>query len=448
MTAVLFDDSLDALVAAVVESLGEEAVSAGVALRDATGMLSFVCADPAGSDERRIAATDILNRQLGAYARPDRVLVFAEDPGAKHLLSDPDQLIVKAGNRFCRIIDRRIVGSGWLAEPAKTVSMPLRIVFASLKGGVGRSTALTVVASDLAARGRNVLVIDLDLEAPGLGALLLPDDRMPRFGVLDYLVENGIGGISDAALSDFIGTSPLTRSGGGRVDVAPVLGLRSAECFENILPKLARAMTEDVNDEGVVTPVGEQISVMIDRLSTRESYDAILIDSRAGLAEIAAPAVLGLGALVLLFGTAQQQTIVGYRALFSGLKLLAMRAVQRGDSADWRLLFKPVYAKSSLDSRVGARHAAELYELFADNLYDPASPDDVEEGQWNFLADDPEAPHAPLTIPFDPRFVDFDPLRNRDHLAKAFYEQTFRPFLDGLDLALNGLTQDPERTIP
>jgi len=448
MMAILFDDSLDALVAAVVESLGERALSSGLALRDATGMLSFVCADLAPADDRRIEATEILKKRLGAYARPDQVLSFADDPGAKHLLSDPDLLIIKVGDRFCKLVDRRIVGSGWLAEPAKTVSVPLRIVFASLKGGVGRSTALAVVASDLAERGRNILVIDLDLEAPGLGALLLPDDRMPRFGVLDYLVENGIGGISNAALSDFIGTSPLTTSGGGRVDVAPVIGLRSAECFENILPKLARAMTEDVNDEGEVTPVGAQISDMIDRLSARESYDAILIDSRAGLAEIAAPAVLGLGALVLLFGTAQQQTIVGYRALFSGLKLLAMRAVERGDSADWRLMFKPVYAKASLDSRIGARHAAELYELFADNLYDPASPDDVAEGQWNFLADDPEAPHTPLTIPFDPRFVDFDPLRNRDHLAKAFYEQTFRPFLDGLDLAMNDLTQDPERTIP
>jgi hypothetical protein len=447
MTAVLFDDSLDALVAAVVEALGEDALSTGLALRDATGMLSFVCADSAPLDERRIKMTEILKERLGAYARPDRVLLFADDPGAMHLLSDPDRLIIKVDHRFCWLIDRRIVGSGWLAEPAKTVSSPLRIVFASLKGGVGRSTALAVVASDLAARGRNVLVIDLDLEAPGLGELLLPADRMPRFGVLDYLVENGIGGISDSALNDFIGTSPLTTSGGGRVDVVPVLGVRSAECFENILPKLARAMTEDVNDEGVIAPVSEQISVMIDRMSTRESYDAILIDSRAGLAEIAAPAVLGLGAVVLLFGTAQQQTIVGYRALFSGLKLLAMRAVQRGDSADWRLLFKPVYAKASLDPEVGARYAAELYELFADNIYDRASPDDFEASEWNFLADDSEAPHAPLTIPFDPRFVDFDPLRNRDHLAKAFYEQTFRPFLDGLDLAMNDLTQDPERTV-
>lgn len=445
--AVLFDDSLVVLVAAVLESLGEQALSDGLALRDATGMLSFVCADPTPTEDHRSAASKILKERLEAYARPDQVLFYADDPGAENLLNDPDKLIIKVGDRFCKLVDRRIVGSGWLAEPTKTASVPVRIVFASLKGGVGRSTALTVVASDLAARGRNILVIDLDLEAPGLGPLLLPEDRMPRFGILDYLVEIGIGGVSDAALSDFVGTSPLTTSGGGRVDVAPVLGVRSAEFYENILPKLARAMTEGVNDEGEITPISNQISDMIDRLSKRESYDAILIDSRAGLAEIAAPAVLGLGALVLLFGTAQKQTIVGYRALFSALKLLAVRAVERGDSADWRLMFKPVYAKASLDPHVSARHAEELYELFAENLYDAPSQDEVAEGLLNFLADDPDAPHTPLTIPFDPRFADFDPLRNRDHLAKAFYEQTFRPFLNGLDLAMKDLTQDPEQKV-
>lgn len=446
MKKVLFDNSLNALVAAVVNSLGEIALSSGVAIRDATGRLGFVCADSV-TEELRAAATEALRKELEGYARIDRVLLFADDPGAQRLLNDPDQLIIQVDGKFCRLIDRRIVGAGWLAEPAAGISMPIRVIFASLKGGVGRSTTLAVVASDLAARGQNVLVVDLDLEAPGLGALLLPDDRMPQFGVLDYLVENAVGGIADTALCDFVGTSPLTAAGGGRVDVIPVLGVQSSHNFENILPKLARAMTEAVSAEGEITSVSAQISKMIDRFSARESYDTVLIDSRAGLAELAAPAVLGLGGLVLLFGTAQQQTLVGYKALFSALKLLAMRAVQRGDSADWRILFKPVYAKASLDPIVGARHAEELYDLFSDNLYDPASPEGVSEDQWNFPPDDPDAPHAPLTIPFDPRFVDFDPLRNRDHLGKAFYEQTFRPFLDGLERAMNDLVKEPEQTI-
>jgi cellulose biosynthesis protein BcsQ len=40
--------------------------------------------------------------------------------------------------------------------------------FYSFKGGVGRSMAMANVAWELASRGLRVLVIDFDLEAPGL----------------------------------------------------------------------------------------------------------------------------------------------------------------------------------------------------------------------------------------------------------------------------------------
>jgi MinD-like ATPase involved in chromosome partitioning or flagellar assembly len=433
MATVYFDDSLDLLVGTVVNVLGEGALEKGVILRDATGRLSFVCPFGAGSEEKRQQADKYLREALQAYARDDRVILFSGDEGADRLLTDSSRLYVQIGKHFCQVIDRRIVGAGWLDAPADVISTPLRVVFASLKGGVGRTTALAVAASDLASRGRNVLVVDLDLEAPGLGELMLDVERTPRFGVLDYLVENGIGGVSQSELDAFIGLSKLTDSSGGRVDVVPALGTRSSELPQNILPKLARAMIEDIAKDGSSKSVGRQISTMIDRLTERGSYDVVLIDSRAGLAEIAAPAVLGLGAIVLLFGTAQRQTIAGYRALFSALKLLAVRELQQGRTADWRLLFRPVYAKASLEPQIGRLFASELYELFAENLYDREVAGELTDSDINFSTDDPDAPHRPLVIPFDPRFVDFDPSRNRSHLGQTFYEQTYRPFLKALD---------------
>ncbi|WEZ83664.1 hypothetical protein P6U16_02265 [Rhizobium sp. 32-5/1] len=298
---------------------------------------------------------------------------------------------------------------------------------------------MTVTAADLAARGNNVLVVDLDLEAPGLGDLLLSDDRAPEFGVVDYLVENGIGGAPTKALNRFIGTSTLTLSGGGRVDVVPALGSSSVKYPANVLAKLSRAMTDDVDEHGNVATVGLQISQMIDRITALESYDVVLIDSRAGMAELAAPAVLSLGALVLFFGTAQQQTIRGYRSLFAALRLLAQRSVQLGLSSDWRLMIRPVYAKASMVGETAAAHADNLYELFAENLYDAID----EEGQSveaiNFTPDDPDAPHHPMVIPFDGRFLDFDPAQRGDQLLGAFFEQTYRPFLDKLYAALENL---------
>jgi MinD-like ATPase involved in chromosome partitioning or flagellar assembly len=447
MSPVLFDDSLPRLADAVRRTLGHEALEHGIVLRDSTGRLSFVVPhNERPSEDQRIAIEQELNAALGSYARPDDLLIYSDDPGAHQLLQDPMRLSIKVGDAFCQVIDRRIVGAGWLERPGEEANGPPRLVFASLKGGVGRSTALAVAAADLARRGKNVLVIDLDLEAPGLGDILLDEERTPRFGVLDFLVENGIGGVPDALLDGFIGTSILTTGSGGRVDVVPAIGRRSAANPANILPKLSRSMIEDITDSGETISVGAQISTMTRRLATSASYDVVLIDSRAGLSELAAPAVLGLGANVLLFGTAQRQTIEGYRALFAALKLLAQRERSSGGDAGWRLMFKAVYAKASLDTTVAARYHDDLYELFAEHLYD-AEEQDIENAKDHdevyFAIDDPSAPHSPLIVPFSQSFVDFDPVHAASHLTQPFYEQTFRPFLDGLDIIISSTGLSP-----
>jgi hypothetical protein len=254
---------------------------------------------------------------------------------------------------------------------------------------------------------------------------------MPKYGAIDFLLENGIRNIEAENLADFIGTSSLTTGAGGRVDVVPALGSASLDAPQNILPKLARAMIEDISDEGTSTSVGSKIEKMISALSSQNAYDVVFIDSRAGLAELTAPAVLGLGATVLLFGTAQRQTIEGYQALFAGLRLLAQRDRDDGDPAEWRLMFKAVYAKASLNDGVANRHRDDLFDLFAETIYDLEN--EETEQPITFDIDDKDAPHSPLVIPFSAGFVDFDPVSTPSQLTRVFYEQIFRSFIDGLD---------------
>ena len=61
--------------------------------------------------------------------------------------------------------------------------------FYSFKGGVGRSMALANAAVELAKRGRRVLAVDFDLEAPGLDTfdVLRPSDDVP--GIIDFVHE-------------------------------------------------------------------------------------------------------------------------------------------------------------------------------------------------------------------------------------------------------------------
>ncbi|HUU23744.1 MAG TPA: P-loop NTPase, partial [Phycisphaerae bacterium] len=69
-------------------------------------------------------------------------------------------------------------------------SFPYIFTFYSFKGGVGRSMAVLNVAYDLAGRGRNVLILDMDLEAPGLSGFMNRQaglERQAEFDVIDLV---------------------------------------------------------------------------------------------------------------------------------------------------------------------------------------------------------------------------------------------------------------------
>jgi MinD-like ATPase involved in chromosome partitioning or flagellar assembly len=59
--------------------------------------------------------------------------------------------------------------------------------FYSFKGGVGRTLALVNVAFELASRGRRVLVVDFDLEAPGISTFSAFADCAQSPGLVDYV---------------------------------------------------------------------------------------------------------------------------------------------------------------------------------------------------------------------------------------------------------------------
>src|SRR3954469_15713569 len=75
------------------------------------------------------------------------------------------------------------------------------VSFYSFKGGVGRSMALANVAALLCKAGKSVLVVDWDLEAPGLHKFFesssphLKSSLNSTPGVLDLLSEVEKGGV-------------------------------------------------------------------------------------------------------------------------------------------------------------------------------------------------------------------------------------------------------------
>ncbi|MFA7264591.1 MAG: AAA family ATPase [Caulobacter sp.] len=437
---ITFDDSLGTLVGSLSKSLGNTALKGLVVIRDATGFLSAVLATTV-ADEKLSAAEEGLREALGPYARTDALLRGSAGIGAARLLEEAARRPpVKIHDIELQLLDRRVVGLDWLCSPQPSTSGCPRIVFWSLKGGVGRTTALCVIASHFSRLGLRVLAVDFDLEAPGIGTMLLASGEVPPFGVLDYLVESGVGPIGEEFITDMIGDSALG-SKGARVAVIPAVGQRTLDNPQNALGKLSRAYIENVLDEGEPLTLSQQLSRLLDRVEKSGAFDVILVDARAGLHESAAAALLGLGAETLLFGIDQPQTFLGYRLLFAHLAQFEVDAED-----DWRDRFHFVQAKApgrDDERREAAQHFEALYELLTASETPDVSPvtedlsaDDfamtwAEDGA---LVEKTGFEPSPVThIIEDGRYRDFDPLKNGDLLDPDVYQLSFRPLLDAVD---------------
>ncbi|MEM8599769.1 MAG: tetratricopeptide repeat protein [Bacteroidota bacterium] len=193
---------------------------------------------------------------------------------------------------------------------------PLFITFYSFKGGVGRTMALLNVANILAGLGRHVLMIDVDLEAPGL---TLFQDRtlgagtsQKQQGLVDAF-RAFLDTPEDAALMDdsperfmnlyvrqdlpFPGS--LKRRDGGYLDLLPVG--RLDETYERTLYGLDFG---EVFEAGVGKPMIDRLKAL---LTDTGRYDYVLIDSRTGFSDEGSICTRFLGDyLVVLTGLNRQ----------------------------------------------------------------------------------------------------------------------------------------------
>ncbi len=80
------------------------------------------------------------------------------------------------------------------------LQLPVRVSFYSLRGGVGRSTALGYTGRILSSHGWKVICVDMDLEAPGLASLFGCEEKVSRQqGVAELLVRIDQGETPDVA---------------------------------------------------------------------------------------------------------------------------------------------------------------------------------------------------------------------------------------------------------
>jgi hypothetical protein len=326
------------------------------------------------------------------------------------------------------VVDRLAQEATWETVSSDISTVP-RVVFYSIKGGVGRSTALAACAWALAQAGQRVLVLDLDLESPGLSTSLLPASRQPAYGITDWLVEDLVSN-GDAVL-DQMHASLGTQQRGGEVIVVPSHGDNPGE----YVSKLGRVWMPGFTADGQRQTWSERLLRMIQQLEAKHQPTIVLIDSRAGIDEVASACVTDLGAkLIYLFALDSLQTWQGYRILFEHWRLHGVATKIRERLRVVGALLPTWGDQAFLQATAQLRENA--YLNFSQILYDEELAGAallIADEPFNFDLPDVDAPHSPLAIGWNQGFAAIGSLHDRLAASEANQIQfVFGPLIDNL----------------
>jgi cellulose biosynthesis protein BcsQ len=224
--------------------------------------------------------------------------------------------------------------------------------FYSFKGGTGRSMALANVATLLARWGRKVLVVDWDLEAPGIELFFAEDKHQARMqrastpGITDLIQSQAKGELIDWRSCVVSYPSGVQLISAGRDNGAYADKLRNL----------------DFDFEFREHKLGEYIESL--RREWISEFEFVLVDSRTGVTDIGGICTVHLPDFLVLFFTATEASVDG-----------ALEVVRRARDAQessplerGRLVALPVPSRD--ESRSEYARALEWKKVFAERFAD------------------------------------------------------------------------------
>jgi cellulose biosynthesis protein BcsQ len=278
-----------------------------------------------------------------------------------------------------------------MAEPSSTVSLAPReterpssvlTTFYSFKGGVGRTQSLYNVAARLTALRRKVLMVDVDLEAPGLSITLDEERRRSKEGVAEIAtalledLKTAFAEQEDLEYLQALKARYTARIQRALHELEPPMSPKNEDLAERLqremdvqipaegslsllsvgrvgtdytqrvahLP-LAEAYDDDLDaaNRAVVNSLVEDFQTPLDRnrLRTRghvfavlfrellrtatapnredETFDHVLIDSRSGLADVGGLCLLGLAETRVVLTGLNEQNVTGTKMVLDDI---------------------------------------------------------------------------------------------------------------------------------
>ena len=197
------------------------------------------------------------------------------------------------------------------------------VTFYSYKGGVGRTLALGNVAWEAARNGKKVVIIDFDLEAPGISSII-PfretirkhiSDKNKKGGLFEFILEFKKTQKVPSLSADYT-TEPV--NGGdfkedGNIHIIPAG--KEDDAYKNELQ--AFNWVKFYNEEN-----GKYLlnNLRYDIISEFDNPDLVLIDSRTGLTDIGDICTILLPDKVVIFTGLNDQNIKGSKSVIDTIE--------------------------------------------------------------------------------------------------------------------------------
>ncbi|MFH5186942.1 KGGVGR-motif variant AAA ATPase [Paenibacillus sp. TAB 01] len=280
--------------------------------------------------------------------------------------------------------ERHLTRLNWFREKNKYINLPKTkvVTFYSFKGGLGRTTSLVMSALNLARKGKTVVLVDFDLEAPGLASLLPPDnDETPNYGLIDFLIESNVYTQLEVDINEYTYSfkdKQLLGNNGGQVYILPASKL-TTEKADDYLEKMGRV---DFNSP-IYERIDNPVSRMLKQISDRFKPEFILLDARTGINDVGGLTLTNYTDLACLLFYGNEQNI-------AGMRLVLPKVIQA--EVPFLLINSPVPITEEESKEELEYYLENTYNLLVESDYFPEYLPDIY---------DESADHYPINISYD-----------------------------------------------
>ena len=281
-------------------------------------------------------------------------------------LIDNSELIHNSKNIY--FAERSADLFNWVKFNSEKLKIDVPIIsFYSFKGGLGRTTTLLLTAILLAKKGKKILLIDFDFEAPGLASIFInASEKMKQDwqgvkGVLDFMCdyEANKSDINKLNLNDyfFICNDSKLVSKGGELYIVPAISFNLSN-EQNYIQKLSK-INFNINKNILI------LDELIISLKNRINPDYIFIDCRTGINDIGGLVFNHYADMLFLFFFGNAQNMFGLKSIIPILKKIKEKNI----NLDINLINSPAPLNENDFYDTKVFYLDNSYEIFCTYFY-------------------------------------------------------------------------------